>query len=39
MNFTDMIAEMIENETGHLNGVEVVPATPEGITVGKGLIS
>lgn len=39
MNFTDMLTEMIENETGHLDGVEVVPAAPEGITVGEGLIS
>lgn len=39
MNFTDMLAEMIENETGHLNGVEVVPAAPEGIIVGEELIS
>lgn len=39
MNFTDMLAEMIENEPGHLKGVEVVPAAPEGITVGEELMS
>lgn len=39
MNFTDMLAELIANETGNLDGVEIVPAAPDSITVGEELIS
>ena len=39
MNFTDMLTEMIENETGNLAAVEIVSTTPDGITAGGGLIS
>ncbi|MGU3434336.1 hypothetical protein ACNHUS_15105 [Actinomycetes bacterium M1A6_2h] len=39
MEFTDMLAELIENETSNLAGVEIVSTAPTGITAGEGLIA
>ncbi|TFH99669.1 hypothetical protein E4P34_06720 [Kocuria rhizophila] len=39
MNFTDMLTEIIENETSDLEGVEIVSTAPDGIAAGEGLIS
>ncbi len=39
MEFMDVLSDLVSEDPGVLEGVEVVAGAPEGLTVGEALVS